>query len=96
MSSNSKEQYRMFLNTIQQAGHATFDVKLAESMLPGNKPAWAAVVTVTGVSPALSRYIYIGTAFQALAPSKGEARDAACLQMLNLFASYGILPGQKR
>ncbi|KAG8913668.1 hypothetical protein FRC01_004435 [Tulasnella sp. 417] len=91
MSSNPNEQYRMLLNMIQQAGYATFNVE-ARATPPAHNPRWAAVVTVTGVAPALSKYIYIGTTCTGVGEKKGLARDAACLQMLDLFASYGIRP----
>ncbi|KAG8910484.1 hypothetical protein FRC01_006309 [Tulasnella sp. 417] len=94
MSSNVNEQSRMFLNMIEQAGHATFEVK-TQVAPPSHKPTWEAVVTVTGVSPALSRYIYIGTSCTGFGTKMGFARDAACLQMLKLFADYGIRPTSK-
>ncbi|KAG8975234.1 hypothetical protein FRC05_006177 [Tulasnella sp. 425] len=95
MSPNPSEQYRMLLNTIEQAGYATFDVK-AEAAPPANKPTWVAVVTVTGVAPVLSRSIYVGTYCQGFGSTKSLATDAASEQMLRLFATYGVYPTKKR
>ncbi|KAG8923540.1 hypothetical protein FRC01_012638 [Tulasnella sp. 417] len=95
MSSIPSKQYRMLLNTIEQAGHATFEVK-AQPIPPADKPTWVAVVKVIGVSPALSGYINIGMAYKGEASSKSLANDAACQQMLNLFAYYGVYPTLKR
>ncbi|KAG8910077.1 hypothetical protein FRC01_006555 [Tulasnella sp. 417] len=89
------KQYRMLLNTIEQAGYATFEFK-AERTGPAHSPTWVAVITVTSVSPVLSGYIHIGTAYEGRASSRASAKEAACQQMLNLFASFGVHPTFKR
>ncbi|KAG9050408.1 hypothetical protein FS837_005753 [Tulasnella sp. UAMH 9824] len=91
MSSEPTEQYRMKLNNIKQAGHATFEVT-ASPTPPANSPTWVAVVKVTSVSPKLSGSIYVGTEYKGSAGSKSAAKDLASQQMLSLFASYGVYP----
>ncbi|KAG8923177.1 hypothetical protein FRC01_013113 [Tulasnella sp. 417] len=92
--SDPSKQYRMLLNMIEQGGYATFTVE-NEGTGPSNQRTWSAIVTVTTVDPFLSNRIYIDTSFKGTGPTKSEANDAACEQMLHLFAQYDILPGMK-
>ncbi|KIO21620.1 hypothetical protein M407DRAFT_245430 [Tulasnella calospora MUT 4182] len=95
MSSKPTQQYRMLLNTLEQAGHARFEIK-TESSGSAQNPQWRAVITVLGVSTPLSALVPVGTARQAVGGSKSAARDAACEQMLALFATYGVQPTRGR
>ncbi|KIO21621.1 hypothetical protein M407DRAFT_125276 [Tulasnella calospora MUT 4182] len=96
MSSKSNKghpstQYRLQLNTIEQDGYAKFDIKYEETG-PTNKPTWVFVVTVESVHSSLSKSIKIGTSCQGTGSTKGEAKDAACEEMVLLFADYNISP----
>lgn len=91
MASQATQQYRMMLNTIEQAGHAKLEFKVDSSGPPAT-PQWRAVVTVTSVSPPLSASIPVGTACEAIGGTKSTAKDAASQKMLTLFAASGILP----
>lgn len=94
MSSDPTKQYRMQLNLIRQAGYAEFEIKV-ESCAPNPKePLWQAMVTILGVTVNLSQLVSRGTFTQGIGPTKTAAREAACLQMLHIFASVGIRPGQ--
>ncbi|KIO15664.1 hypothetical protein M407DRAFT_125277 [Tulasnella calospora MUT 4182] len=91
MSRQPAQQYRMLLNNIEQAGHARFEFKF-ECSGPAQQLQWLAVITVLGVSPPLSASVPVGTTRQAVGSSKSAAKDAACQQMLALFASLGVQP----
>ncbi|KAG8923541.1 hypothetical protein FRC01_012639 [Tulasnella sp. 417] len=89
--SNPCNQYRMQLNTIEQAGHAKFDIKNEETG-PKEEAIWISVVTVRSVKPSLSKSIKIGTSYRGTGPTKSDAKDAASKEMLDLFAAFDIFP----
>ncbi|KAG8975236.1 hypothetical protein FRC05_006179 [Tulasnella sp. 425] len=93
VSGDPYKLYRMYLNTIEQRGYATFKFEVTLLTLPTGPThnlTWVATVTITGVAPSLSGFLPVGITLQGAGPTKNWATDTAAEQMLNLLATHGV------